>query len=42
MKKNKIADYKIYETKLLDIFKKLKTTQKEQSEWIEWINKNSS
>jgi hypothetical protein len=41
MKKNKVADYKIYETKLFDIFKKLKTTPKEQSEWIEWINKNS-
>lgn len=41
MKKNKMADFKIYETKLLDIFKKLKTTQKEQSEWIEWIDKNS-
>jgi uncharacterized protein len=41
LKKNKMADYKIYETKLLDIFKKLKTTQKEQSEWIEWVDKNS-
>ena len=41
MKKNKMEEYKIYETKLLDIFKKLKTTQKEQSEWIEWIGKNS-
>jgi hypothetical protein len=41
MKKNKIVDYKIYESKLLDIFKKLKTTQKEQNEWTEWIDKNS-
>ena len=41
MKKNKMTDYKFYETKLLDIFKKLKTAQKEQSEWIDWIDKNS-
>jgi predicted alpha/beta superfamily hydrolase len=41
VKKNKMADYKIYEAKLIDTFKKLKTTKKEQIEWIEWINKNS-
>ena len=41
LKKNKISDYKLYETKLLEIFRKLKTPQKEQSEWIGWIDKNS-
>ncbi len=35
LKKNKMTDSKIYETKLLDIFKKLKTTQKEQNEWTQ-------
>ena len=41
LKKNKMAEYKTYETKLFDIFRKLKTTRKEQNEWLAWIDKNS-
>ena len=41
LKKNKMAEYKTYETKLFDIFRKLKTTRKEQNEWLGWIDKNS-
>jgi predicted alpha/beta superfamily hydrolase len=41
LKKNKMPDYKVYELKFLDIFKKLKISQKEKSEWMGWIDQNS-
>ena len=41
LKKNKMAEYKMYESKLFDIFRKLKITGKEQNEWLAWIDKNS-
>lgn len=41
MKKNKVPDYKVYQTKLLEVFKQVGMTQKEQSEWIDSIEKNS-
>jgi protein involved in temperature-dependent protein secretion len=39
LKKNKMAEYKMYEAKLFDIFRKLKITKKEQDEWLAWIDK---
>lgn len=41
LKKNKMAEYKMYEIKLFEIFKSLKIPAKEQREWMEWIDKNS-
>lgn len=41
LKKNKLADYKEYEAKLLDMFSKLNLTKNEQKDWMEWIDKNS-
>ena len=40
LKKNKLADYKEYEAKLLDMFKN-NLTKNEQKDWMEWIDKNN-
>ena len=41
LKKNKSSEFFNYKIKLLDIFRQLSTSKMEQTEWLNWVNKNS-